>query len=368
MYLVDIDNKRLSALPTIPFSSEGLKERYDLQEWLAKNPECLCTNEDEDLLIIQKEFSSFDQTRERLDLLALDQDGNLVIIELKTDDSGRDTTWQAIKYASYCASLTKEQIIGIYADYLKTNVESAKEKLNQFFNNFDNLELNRDNSQRIILVAANFRPEVTSSVMWLISSGIKIRCIQIKLFKLRNDILFLAEQIIPTPSIEQYIIKIAAKNSENDAELAVQKTRRLAYQEFWTDFLESCKERNHFFSNLSPRTDNWISKGTGKSHVGIQIVITEKKSVVQLEITNPEKEFNKKIFDALKEDKKEIEAQLGLPLQWNRNDETKRSLITLNIEYSYLDKGKWPVLFQTLQEYTQKYDVIFKDRLANLPF
>ena len=44
----------------------------------------------EELLIIQKEFSGFDDTQERLDLLALDKDGRLVVIENKLDDSGRD--------------------------------------------------------------------------------------------------------------------------------------------------------------------------------------------------------------------------------------------------------------------------------------
>jgi RecB family endonuclease NucS len=44
---------------------------------LAKTPEAL----GEELLIIQKEFDGFDNTCERLDLLAIDKDGNLVIIE-----------------------------------------------------------------------------------------------------------------------------------------------------------------------------------------------------------------------------------------------------------------------------------------------
>ena len=42
----------------------------------------------EDLLIIGKEFSGFDRTNERLDLLAVDEDGKLVIIELKRDHTG----------------------------------------------------------------------------------------------------------------------------------------------------------------------------------------------------------------------------------------------------------------------------------------
>lgn len=49
----------------------------------------------EELLIIQKEFAGFSDTHERLDLLALDKQGSLVIIENKLDDTGRHVTWQA---------------------------------------------------------------------------------------------------------------------------------------------------------------------------------------------------------------------------------------------------------------------------------
>lgn len=88
----------------------------------------------EELLIIQKEFDGFSDTRERLDLLALDldKDGNLVVIENKLDDSGRNVTWQAIKYASYCSSLTKQDVIDIYQKYLGETA-SAEESLSDFF-------------------------------------------------------------------------------------------------------------------------------------------------------------------------------------------------------------------------------------------
>ena len=52
---------------------------------MKKTPEALGEN----LLIIQKEFDDFEDTRERLDLLALDKKGRLVVIENKLDDSGR---------------------------------------------------------------------------------------------------------------------------------------------------------------------------------------------------------------------------------------------------------------------------------------
>jgi len=77
MYKIDKKNNRISQLEVKRFADLGFTERNHLQEWLANEPNAL----GEELLIIQKEFDGFDSTRERLDLLALDKEGNLVIIE-----------------------------------------------------------------------------------------------------------------------------------------------------------------------------------------------------------------------------------------------------------------------------------------------
>ena len=114
MFIIDRQTNRINPVNLKRFSELGFTERKHLQEWLTYQPNAL----GEELLIIQKEFDGFDDTRERLDLLALDKDGNLVIIENKLDDSGREVVWQVIKYASYCASLTKGQIVDIYQQYL----------------------------------------------------------------------------------------------------------------------------------------------------------------------------------------------------------------------------------------------------------
>ena len=72
-----------------------------------------------DLLIIGKEFSGFDRTNARLDLLAVDTDGKLVVIELKRDDTGTDAHWQAIKYASYLRRVDADRIIGMLSPTTK---------------------------------------------------------------------------------------------------------------------------------------------------------------------------------------------------------------------------------------------------------
>lgn len=91
MFRLDLHENCLQPVQKVSFSELNLRERCHLQEWLAKHPNALTDdNVDDELLIIQKEFSGFSDTNERLDLLAIDKKGNLVIIENKLDDSGRD--------------------------------------------------------------------------------------------------------------------------------------------------------------------------------------------------------------------------------------------------------------------------------------
>ena len=101
MYRINKSDNNITKLEERLFSDIGVREREHLQEWIAKNPDVL----GEELLIIQKEFQGFNDTKERLDLLALDKDGGIVVIENKLDDTGRDVVWQALKYTSYCSTL-----------------------------------------------------------------------------------------------------------------------------------------------------------------------------------------------------------------------------------------------------------------------
>ena len=75
MYIINKETNRIEKIESTTFKQLGFRERENLQEWIANNPSCL----NEDLLIIQKEFSGFNDTSERLDLLAIDKLGNLEI-------------------------------------------------------------------------------------------------------------------------------------------------------------------------------------------------------------------------------------------------------------------------------------------------
>lgn len=83
MFMLDKESNKITEIKSKTFHDFGFKEREHLQEWIADYPECL----GEELLIIQKEFDGFNDTNERLDLLALDKSGTIVVIENKLDDT-----------------------------------------------------------------------------------------------------------------------------------------------------------------------------------------------------------------------------------------------------------------------------------------
>ena len=114
LYRIITDDKTLKSIKEIEFGDFDFKERYDIQEWVESNPQIL----GEELLIISKDLTFFDETKERPDLIAIDANGNIVIIELKRDDSGSNLEWQAIKYASYLSKFSLNDILNLYEKYL----------------------------------------------------------------------------------------------------------------------------------------------------------------------------------------------------------------------------------------------------------
>ena len=213
LFRIDTSTQESEAVKEVDFAELGLRERSDIQEWVAGHPGIL----EEDLLIIAKEFSGFDKTSERPDLLAVDPDGNLVVIELKRDDSGADAYWQAIKYASYLGRASVTQVIDILADYENVSKEEAQDRLLEHLGTGGLDSLN--NNQRIILASHRFAPEVTSAALWLngkVQGVSLITCVQLTPYRDEkvNSLYLQSNTIIPLPGEEDYVVQIGSRKIE----------------------------------------------------------------------------------------------------------------------------------------------------------
>lgn len=325
------------------FKDLKIREREHLQEWIANNPEML----GEELLIIQKEFDGFNDTHERLDLLALDKDGGLVIIENKLDDTGRNVVWQALKYTSYCSTLTNSQIIKMYQAYLDQhgNGENAKESILEFLErDEEDLLLNR-NDQRIIFVSNNYRKEVTSTVLWLLNHDIQIQCFRATPFSMGEEIFLQVEQIIPLPETKEFMIDVMEKEKEEKSKSKAVAEGEARLVEFWSKLKDDLKKHNiDYIDRVSAKP--YYSIGFWKGHAKFAFCIGRFTNRVELYLAD---DSQKIFFDTMLQYKDEIEEGFDGKIHWERLDNKKASRIKLEmpvseykkIEGVFEDKTNW---------------------------
>jgi len=326
MYRIDKNTNNISRIEESTFGELGFKERQHLQEWVAKNPEVL--SDDDDLLIIQKEFDGFNDTNERLDLLALNRKGDLVVIENKLDDSGRDVVWQALKYTSYCSTLSTKQILKIYQQYLNQHENGADAQSNVMdflgVEQEEDLLLNR-NDQSIIFVANNYRyrKEVTSTVLWLLNHDINIKCYRATPYKMGDEVLLQIEQIIPLPETQQFMIDAKEKQKEEKGKSAVVLESEAHLLKFWRALKSEMQSQGFsYINNVTPNSYYHFGfwKGKGK----FAMVIGRYANRVELYFGDDKE---KVLFDAMYERKDELEAAFHGEIVWERLDGKKASRI-----------------------------------------
>src|SRR5687768_16390009 len=73
----------------------------------------------DELYVLTEEFSDWEHSRCRIDLLAIDKEANLVVIELKRTSDGGHMELQAIRYASMVHAMTFERAERIHAEFLQ---------------------------------------------------------------------------------------------------------------------------------------------------------------------------------------------------------------------------------------------------------
>lgn len=365
MFVVNKDKNRITQIKSCSFSELGFKEREHLQEWLEHNSDAF----GEELLLIQKEFDGFDDTKERLDLLAIDKQGNLVIIENKLDDSGRNATWQVLKYASYCSSLSKQQIKDIYQDYLNKNNrnKNSEDIISEFLNAEDFGEIQLNQNQRIILVSGNYRKEVTSTVMWLLTKyNLKIQCFKATPYSFNDQIFLDIRQIIPVKEAEEYTIKMAEKAQEEQSIQDELKGRYQVRLEFWKQHLQKFNRKSNLFSNISPSKDNWLSAGTGVSGVGFNFTISRTYARTEVYMSRSVAEENKFIFDKLLAQKETIENETGA-LEWERLDDKKACRIKQELDNVNLyEKDDWEKMSNFMIDSMLKLEPAFRKPLNKI--
>ena len=147
-------------------TSASLPAERELHKFLLRDPALL----GERLLVIGSEVLT--PYGKRIDLLAVDADGNLHVLELKRDRTPREVVAQLLDYGSWAADLSREDIIDIATRHLGRPFEEAYAEV---FDSTPPDELNGDLT--LTIVAATLDPSTERIVTYLRGFGVPVNAV-----------------------------------------------------------------------------------------------------------------------------------------------------------------------------------------------
>lgn len=258
-------------------------EQYDFSEWLSKKENIENLNEILGLTLVDISKETYVGSY-RCDLFAKDETtGIKVIIENQLEMSNHDHLGKIITYAS-----------GLDAKVVVWIVKEARE-------------------------------EHRSAIEWLnnnTNSNVNFFLIEIHAYKIGNSDNAPMFQVIEQPN--DFIKNNKSANSSDTMNKS--QSQRV---EFWNQFNNVLIERGKPFNVRKATTDHWYNVAIGTSDAHIDITLVNKDSVIGVELYITD---NKELFDKLYQKKDEIEADLGLELDWRRLNNSKASRIVTFIK------------------------------------
>ncbi len=217
--------KKAEKLEAVTFTELGMQES-DLEEILRNSIDMIC-DEEESMLIVGQQVKNVKNGRS--DLTAIDNNGNIVLIEIKRDRKdieGRKEAFefQAIRYAASYATIESpdDLVKKVYAPYIEkyrsefelselTSFELGIRKLNEFLR-VNEAEKSFNQKQKIILVASDFDEQTLSAVSWLNSNQVDMSCYKLTPYKVNDDIYLLKEKLLPVTNYEDYYVNLMDKS------------------------------------------------------------------------------------------------------------------------------------------------------------
>ena len=218
---------------SLPFSNSGNALEDHLEDLLAQNVNVIeeaRDNDTESLLVIGRQVVT--NTGKRMDLVALNNDGALILIEVKRDAQDvkapdDHAEIQSVRYAASLATLKSQEdlVTRLYGPYIqkfgvddlrnnggaRSPDEWARKKLGDFIRDNDINSASVNSTQKIVLIGAAFDSDTKSAAAWMAANGLPIRMIEVRPHTLDGIYYLNIEQIIPVPQYKDFYVDVTSK-------------------------------------------------------------------------------------------------------------------------------------------------------------
>jgi hypothetical protein len=361
MPIFEVRPDGLTPVPATSFETVGIRERNDLQRLLREQIECL----ESGLMVLTEEFSWWVDSTRRIDLLCLDTDANLVIVELKRDETGGHMELQALRYAAMVSDMTFEQAVHSLATHrsrVAPDLAKARADILEFLSWDEVEEENFAQDTRIILAAADFSRELTTSVLWLRERDIDIRCVRLRPYRQEDGRLLVdIHPLIPLPEAEEFQTKLGEKRVAERKERAEQDNLQLQFMQSLSARVQS---RGALHAGRVPNKRSELMGSIGRA--GFSINYITKRHDTRVELLLQTKDAKEQLHK-LMQNKKEIEDAFGGPLEWQEKATTTQCRVFHTVQGGFRSPPEeWSRIHDELIDAMARLEAALKPQVAQL--
>lgn len=208
----------------------------------------------------------------------------------------------------------------------------------------------------IIWVVKHAREEHKAAIEWLnnhTDENIGFFLCEIKLFQIGESQLAPAFTVVERPNDWTKEIKKSSANSQT-------QQQRLEYWQAFNDYAFNNAAFAKEFNKRKPTTDHWMDFSVGSSacHIGVTQIQKRNSIGVELYINN-----DKDLFKSIYAHKDEVEAVMGLALDWKELPERKASRILVEKKVQLENSDEWNSQFEYIMDVCLKMKLAFKKYL-----
>jgi len=304
----------IGTLERVPLREVWPHEAHDFTKWLEDNIDVLNNVINLSLSSVEREQSAGDFS---VDLVAKDEEGNLVVIENQLERSDHDHLGKLI---TYLTALDAKVAIGIVADP---------------------------------------RPEHIGAISWLNEAATSFYLIKVEAVKIGNSPPAALLTLIVGPSEESRKI--------GDQKKKWSEQEKIRHQ-FWTQLLDRAREKTKWYTSISASSKNDIGRTTGRKGSGFWNSIRQHDASVELYIDRDTGKENEEIFDRLAKSKEAIEEAFDEPLEWQRMEGKRVCRIKKQFSLGgYRDEEKWPEIQDVMIDAMIRLEKAFRPHIDKLP-
>lgn len=305
------------------------------------------------------------------DILAVDERGDLVIVELKRDQAPRDVVTQALEYASGLRNSDYNDLQDRYHSFLQqaNNTEYSADdppaltEAHAAYFGLGETELaprdfNQD--QRLLLVGDDFRDVTLSMADFLREHEIDVICVEYASFGSESG-----NELLTTEAVRRALSE--EPSGEGDEEMTAGSRLQ---KSFWAGLQREISSRDTPLTARKPQPNTSLNYYTQFTQdVVIQFAFKIRDGELDCRFIVRD---NAELYETLRADRESIEQEItnavGESVSWTSPDESRasreRGIIQMTREIDPEDESKWPAYHEWLIEGGEALKTVMDSRLG----